>query len=916
MGKIVGDSDDLDVRAAADTPRSARRSPPSLGWLALGVAPLAMAAAGAGLRARMRRALPLLEGTLTGPVQAPVQVVRDRWGIPHIQAASADDLFVAQGMVHAQDRLWQIDFQRHLAQGRLSELFGPITLQADRLLRRFAVRPAAEAEVAALDDEERAAMEGYCRGVNAVMAEAIATRHLPIEFALVRHEPQPYTVTDAICWSKMMAFGLGGNWEDELVRARLVARLGPEKAARLEPMYHEGHPLALEPGADYQGLDAALAGVLAEYERLLDVTGLEILARGAIPASNNWVVAPARSATGQAILCDDPHLPLQAPAVWYLNHLTGGGYDVAGATLVGIPGVVVGHNRDIAWGVTNGMTDVQDLYIERFHHDDPTQVWYEGQWEAATVREEVIRVRGRRKPVIEPLLFTRHGPVLCGDWGAMGGDWLRKATHPTAKNANGQAGDQPHQGIALRWVAHQPGHTCRGMLRLDRAHDWASFTAALADWGDPAQNFVYADRSGNIGYYLAGRIPVRASGQGLLPVPGWEARHEWTGLIPFEELPHTYNPPSGFIVTANNRIVGPDYPYHLSNEWNNGYRARRITQFLQERPLISLDDCAALQNDVISLPARAVAHLTARRLRNAAGVRGAECGMRNGDGPPASNGEHSPVSTRSSHSALRTPHSTLDTVLDLLARWDGAMTVDSAAATISEYLLADLQARVFAVAIGDPTLRANYNGTSTQPVLPTTSYGVRSLPLLLHLLREADPAWLQTMAADPDAPVPTWDDLLWASLDAVCVRLRRKLGADPRRWTWGRVHSTRFIHALGRLPPLGRVFDVGPVPSNGSRDTVNSSAVTLEGRGLVASFGAAFRLIVDTGDWDGARVLIAPGQSGHPASPQYRPHLDAWQRGLYHMLPFSPAAVARMAVQTLTVVPEGESKKEELKSMK
>ncbi len=903
MGKIVGDSDGIDVGAAADTPQSARRSSPSLGWLALGAAPLAMAAAGAGVRARMRRALPTLEGTLAGPVQTPVQVVRDRWGIPHIQAANASDLFVAQGMVHAQDRLWQIDFQRHLAQGRLSELFGPITLQADRLLRRFAVFPAAEAEAALLDDEEREAMEGYCRGVNAVMADAIAARRLPVEFALVRHEPQPYTVVDAICWSKMMAFGLGGNWEDELVRARLVARLGPDKAARLEPMYHEGQPLALDPGADYQGLDAAVLGVLAEYERLLDVTGLEILARGAIPASNNWVVAPARSATGRALLCDDPHLPLQAPAVWYLNHLAGGGYDVTGASLIGLPSIQVGHNRDIAWGVTNGMTDVQDLYIERFHPDDPTQVWYEGGWEAATVREEVIGVRGRRKPVIEPLLFTRHGPVLCGDWGAMGGDWLRKGGAAKNGSATGHSDAGPRQGIALRWVAHQPGHTCRGMLHIDRAHDWGSFTAGLADWHDPAQNFVYADKEGNIGYYLAGRIPVRASGQGLLPVPGWEARHEWTGLIPFAELPHTYNPPSGFIVTANNRIVGPDYPYHLSNEWNSGYRARRITQFLQERPLISLDDCAALQNDVISLPARTIAHLVAGRLRTA------EFGMRNGDASGSSDGAPAASSATSAQS-------TIATVLDLLARWDGAMTVDSAAATISEYLLADLQTRVFAVAIGDPTLLANYNGTSTQPVVPTTSYGIRSLPLLLHLLTEADPHWLQTMAADPAAPVPTWDDLLAASLEAVCARLRRKLGPDPHRWTWGRVHTTRFIHALGRLPPLGRVFDVGPVPSNGSRDTVNSSAVTLDGRGLVASFGAAFRLIVDTGDWNGARVLIAPGQSGHPASPQYRPHLDAWRRGLYHMLPFSPAAVARAAVQTLTVVPEGESTKVELKSMK
>jgi penicillin amidase len=313
---------------------------------------------------------------------------------------------------------------------------------------------------------------------------------------------------------------------------------------------------------------------------------------------------------------------------------------------------------------------------------------------------------------------------------------------------------------------------------------------------------------------------------------------------------------------------------------------------LQARALISLDDCAALQNDVISLPARAVAHLVARRLGHVAHDPGYA--------------PRSPERTDAAGPPQLAPGSLQSTVLDLLAEWDGAMAVDSAAATISEYLLADLQTRVFGLAIGDPTLLANYCGTSTQPILPTTSYGIRSLPLLIHLLAEADPAWLQTMAAAPGATVPTWDDLLRASLDAVCARLRRKLGPDPRRWLWGRVHRTRFSHALGRVPPLGRVFDAGPVTVGGSRDTVNSTAVMLEDQGLIAGFGAAFRLIADVGEWDGARVLIAPGQSGHPASPQYRPHVEAWRLGLYHQLPFSPAAVAATAVQTLTIAPGGQ----------
>jgi penicillin amidase len=352
---------------------------------------------------------------------------------------------------------------------------------------------------------------------------------------------------------------------------------------------------------------------------------------------------------------------------------------------------------------------MEDLYIERFHPDDPTLVLYEDRWEQATVREELIRVRGRRHPVSEPVLFTRHGPVLCADWTSMGGDWLQ-ITEPRAN----PAAAHPLQGIAMRWSAHEPGRTSRALSRLNHARNWAEFTAALSDWTDPALNFVYADHEGNIGYYLAGRIPIRACGSGLLPLPGWDGRHEWTGTIPFAELPHAYNPARGFIATANNRIVGNDYPYYLAHDWNSGYRARRITQVLQTNDRLTLADCAALQTDVISLPGRAVAHLVARRL--GVTVLAPEIAALH-DPPPAGNGA--------------APATLFEQALGYLAAWDGAMRTDSVAATICEYFLADLQRRVFGVAIPDRALLDNYIGVSTQPVLANTSYVTRNLPLLI-----------------------------------------------------------------------------------------------------------------------------------------------------------------------------------------
>ena len=390
------------------------------------------------------------------------------------------------------------------------------------------------------------------------------------------------------------------------------------------------------------------------------------------------------------------------------------------------------------------MTDTEDLYIERFHPDDPTLVLFEDRWEQATVREEIIRVRGRRHPVTETVLFTRHGPVLCADWTSMGGDWL----HITTPRAN-PAAAHPLQGIAMRWSAHEPGRTSRALSRLNRARNWAEFTAALSDWTDPALNFVYADVEGNIGYYLAGRIPIRARGTGLLPLPGWDGRHEWIDAIPFAELPHAYNPARGFLATANNRIVGNDYPYYLAHDWNSGYRARRITQVLQTNDRLSLADCAALQTDVISLPGRAVAHLVARRL--GVTVLAPEIAALH-DPPPAGNGA-APATFSSKRWATSPP----GTAPCTSTAWPPRS---------ANTFLADLQRRVFGVAITDRALLDNYLGVSTQPVLTSTSYVTRNLPLMIKLLADDDPAWLRAMAADPAAAA----DLTWTACCAPAWR--------------------------------------------------------------------------------------------------------------------------------------------------
>ncbi|MGI8588740.1 MAG: penicillin acylase family protein [Chloroflexia bacterium] len=871
--------------AANPTHAPGRRRPhPRLtATLAYGLPAAALAAAGAGLYRRLRHSLPPLDGTLFCPVSAPVHVRRDTWGIPHIHAESAADLFTAQGYVQAQDRLWQLDFQRRIGAGRLSEIFGPITLATDILLRRFGIRRAAELEASGLDEQTAAAVNAYCAGVNAYIAWAREAHALPAEFTVLAYDPEPWTPLDSVLWSKVMAWGLSGNWETELVRARLVNALGAERAARLEPSYPLGQPISAEPGTVFGGMDHLFADLLGEYEDLMQTTGLGGLVQSAIPASNGWAVGPARSESGSALLANDPHLPLTTPSVWHLEHLIGGEYDVAGATFPGTPGIVLGHNRHIAWGITNAMVDTQDLYVERLNPDDPTLVLYDGNWEQAEVRTERIRVRGRPRPVVETVLTTRHGPVIAGDWTPHGdGEWLHAGErllnlpHPRRSKAEPSPTAGPHVALALRWTALAPGGSLRGLLNLNRAHDWASFRAAMRRWDAPAINMVYADTQGNFGYHLVGTLPVRERGQGALPVPGWTGEYEWNGTIPFDELPQKLNPASGYVVTANNRIVGPDYPYFLGHEWATGYRARRIADLIEEKPLLTLDDFVAIQADVYSIPGQALAELIVERLGGRADIRGRRGRVRR-------------------------------QALEYLAAWDGRMDRDSVGATLYEVTAHFLTREVYGLAFTDRRLLDQYLGSATQGVTQSTAYIARAVPQMLHALRENDLAWLRGLSDNPAKVAGLdWETLLERSLDQGLKLLRRRLGPDMRRWRWGRVHRLTLSHPLGSIGPLARVFNPPPVSMPGDRDTVCMSAEAPNSPLTAAGNSVSYRQLYDLGDWDTARVVLAGGQAGQPTSPHYADLLRLWRRNEYVPLPFSEEMAEAATASDLDLVSPAE----------
>lgn len=524
----------------------------------------------------VRRPWPEVAGeALVDGLDAPVEVTRDRWGVPHLYARNEADLFFAQGYVHAQDRFWQMHFSRTLAHGRLAAALGALALDTDRLIRTLGFTRAAERDWEVLDPEARGLLEAYCRGVNAYL-EGHRGR-LPLEFTILGIEPEPWTPLDSLAFTKLMSYQLSLNLSRETLRHRFFAQLGdlgPDAARWLLPPYPEGAPVIVGSGGG--GAAAAETGGLALLDAALGQPGL---GRG----SNSWVVHGSRTATGAPLLANDTHLGLGMPSVWYENGLHGGRFDVVGFSFPGLPAVLIGHNGRIAWGITSMASDIQDLYLEELEPADPPRRYrFQDGWRDLARVAEVIEVKGGEPQTLEVLL-SHHGPLV-------------NALYDSIRDA---------QPMALAWTALDGSPLIRALLDLDLAGSWDEFRAALAGWHAPSLSFVYADVLGNIGFQGTGRLPLRAPGHdGTVPVPGWSGEHDWQGWIPYAEMPMAFNPAAGFLVTANNQVVADDYPHLITRDWAESRRARRITEVLAADPGVSLDAVRRLQADTHDLLAQ------------------------------------------------------------------------------------------------------------------------------------------------------------------------------------------------------------------------------------------------------------------------------------------------------------------------
>jgi penicillin amidase len=803
---------------------------------------------GAAAVTALRRPLTQTSGQIRLPgLDAPVQILRDRWGVPHIYARTTADLFTAQGYAHAQDRLWQMELQRRTGMGRLAEIFGPIALDTDRFVRVLGFNRIVRREAELLEGEVRAVVDAYVRGVNAFIAQH--ARRLPIEFSILRLRPEPWQAEDVLVWAKMMALNLSRDWMTDLLRARIVAAIGPERAALLEPQYPPTHPLTIPPGVRYS------AGMGADALRMAATAAPFAGSSAAGQGSNAWAVGGERTASGRPLLASDPHLIMQVPSLWYENHLSGGDIHVTGASLPGVPCVVIGHNERIAWGLTNGENDVQDLFIERFDPADPTRYEFQGAWEQATIVRERIVVKGQAEPAIEEVRITRHGPIISS---LIPSDERRKTEDEGSANgvmhSSTVVGPSSKQALALRWAALEPGQNMSAAILINRAHDWESFRAAVAEWVMPTQNFIYADVAGHIGYTLGGALPIRAQGDGRLPVPGWTGEYEWNGSIPRDQLPHMLDPDEGFVVSANTQIAGADYPYQLPGEYLPGYRATRIRQLLAQTPRHSAASFSAIHGDQRSLPGLDLAALAGRL----------------------------PASTPAARLAR-----------EALAAWDGDLTAESVGGAIYARLREKLLQQAYHEVAEPLGLVA---GLGAFVGLPGSAYIWRALPQVLERLTARDDSWLPAGR--------TGDDLLRQAWDDTIAELSEQLGGDVSKWHYGRYHTLTLRHPLGAAAALAPLLNRGPFPMGGDEDTVRMGNAPRRYAGQPFYIAPSYRQICDLSNWDLSLSIHTVGQSGHPGSKHYADLLEGWRTMQYHPMPWSRARVEDLVAERLTLEPK------------
>jgi penicillin amidase len=815
----------------------------------------------------IQRSFPQLEGTISVEgLGRDVEVQRDVLGIPTISASDTDDLFFAQGYVHAQDRFWEMDFRRHVTSGRLSELFGESQLATDEFLRTLGWREVAAQEVEALDPTIASYYESYAAGVNAYLADHTGA-DASFEYAVLGlqnadYEIEPWTPEDSVAWLKAMAWDLRTNIEDETERAMIAPDFTAAQIDELYPGYpFDRNPVIVpalataRPANGPAGTDPGIVTASvqwSEVDGVIEAVSALVGDAGEGIGSNSWAVSGDLTESGMPLLANDPHLGAALPSVWHQVGLkcrtitANCPFDVSGFSFSGVPGVVIGHNDRIAWGFTNLTTDVTDLYLEKVQGD---QYWRDGALVPLEERTETIAVAGG-DDVELTIRSTVNGPILSGlsaDFDAIAADPYTGTGGSVAAPENAPEGEY---AVSLKWTALQPGTTAASIFALNVAQDFDDFRDAARLFDVPAQNLLYADVDGNIGYQTPGLLPIRGAGDGSMPQPGWDSAYAWQGYIPFEELPTSYNPPEGYIVTANNAIVPEGYPYFLTRDWDYGWRAARIVDLLQRKA--------------------AMGKLTADDMRDI----------------QADNEFAMGKSLASAYTDISTGRQGPDAALDGLREWDAQNSADSGAAAFANVLWDELVLELFV--------------TGREHPAPVTGQG-RLFLVVDTLLDDPGSEWWTNTELGVDGQ----SEMLAHAASEAYDRLVALQGDNPSRWNWGSLHALPLDNATfgsSGIAPIEMLFNRGPYPVGGGSSVANATGWQI-GAGFETITVPSMRMVVDLSDFDASEWNHLTGTSGHTFHPNYVDQTPAWQRAELTPWAFSRGAVDAATTHTLTLEP-------------
>ncbi len=820
-----------------------------------------------------RKSFPQENGAIAIPgLESEVKVLRDEWGIPQIYAASNHDLFFTQGYVHAQDRFWQMDFWRHIGAGRLSEMFGESQLDKDKFLRTMGWKKIAQQEFATLDTDTKANLQAYAAGVNTYLAKhqgsALSLEYTVLKLLNREYRPEPWQPIHSILWGKVMAYDLSTNLGDEIERTILLKSFPKERVDELFPLYPEDFPVIvpefkvakkagkIKINEDIEDVNLlalkeitpnlkSIASNVTAMEEILGGTGMGV-------GSNSWTISGKRTATGKPILADDPHLSVQMPSIWYELGLhcisikdsvsSNCPYNVTGFTFAGVPGVIVGHNNRIAWGVTNVMSDTMDLYVEKINPANPNQYELNGKWvDMQLVNEEIQVASG--EPINQIIRYTQHGPILSD---------VVPSLQQFGENSTVKVPEK--YAVSLRWTALEPSTLITAIQEINRAQNWQQFRTAASKFDIAAQNLIYADVDGNIGYQMPGRTPIRKQGDGRYPVPGWNNKYEWQGYIDFEELPHSFNPARGYIITANNAVVDENYPYVITKDWVHGYRAKRIEEMITRtnQPL-TLADIESIQGDTLDINARDLMPIL---------------------------------------KSIYFDDSRLENARQLLINWDFQLKIKSPASAIFETFWKKLLALTF-----HDELPQDY-----YPDGSDSWYAVMN-----NLAVQPNNLWWDNRNT-PE--VENRDEIFKQALVAAVDELESNLGNNPEKWTWGKLHKIDFRNVtLGKsgVAVIEKLFNRGTFAAAGDGETINANRWKANQSTFEVTHIPSLRMIVDLDSFDNSQAIHSTGQSGHAFNRHYTDMIRPWRDTKYHSMLWENEKINQKAESTLLLVPDSNS---------